>query len=128
MGESTRTLADGREISLVSFFFKNLAANFSAGIAQTILDEHAMAIAKRIWPDEPCELLPTNSSIPPDLSTQFLCMGEFVSYTPLPGSQECASSLIVIWFQAGLSLEFEKIALAHLPAIDWNKKAKEFSW
>ena len=128
MGEFKKTLADGREISLVSFFFKNLAASFAAGISQAILDEHAMTTAKRMWPDEPFELLKPSPSVPAVLSTQFLCMGNFVSYTPLPSSQECASSLVVIWYQVELSLECEQNALKVLSEIDWNGKAKPFSW
>ncbi len=128
IGESRKTLPDGRDISLVSFFIKNLAIEFSAGLAQEILDESAVAAAKRLWPEEPIQLLKPSSSTPHILSTQFVCMGEFISYTPLPGSQECASSLVIIWYQAGCGPQFEQQALADLSAIDWDGKAKAFSW
>ncbi len=128
MNQLKRTLADGREISLVSFFVRNLAVGLAAGIAQPILDEDAVATAKRVWPEEPCVLLKPNPSLPAAIATQFLCMGEFVSYAPLPDSQDSASSLVVIWFQTALTPEFEQKALQDLVSIDWNKKAKSFSW
>lgn len=123
MDQTKRTLNDGREISLVSFYMRNLAVDLQAGISAEILADHAIATAKRIWPGESCELLKQNGQF----LTQFVCMGEFVS-GPLPSSQEGASSLVLIWFQPMLSQEFEEKALAGLSQIDWDAKAKPFSW
>jgi hypothetical protein len=126
MNQSKRILSDGREISLVSFFVRNLAVDLQAGISQTILDRHALSIAHRIWPGRPCEFL-TNDLLDGLTSTQYSCMGEFLS-GPIPGSEESASSLVVIWFQPALSSQFEERAFASLSSVNWNAKAKAFSW
>ena len=129
MTGSKLCLTSGREISQVSSFARNLAVDLSAGLAADILEQYAMATAERIWPGEAYSLLKGSlHTHGPQLSTQFLCMGEFISHTPLPDSEEIASSLVVIWFQTVLTPECEQEALQELRSIDWNLEARGFSW
>ncbi len=129
MTESKIRLADGREIQQVSSFVRNLAVDLSTGIAEAILEQHALAAAKRIWPEEPCELLKVSlSECGTPLFPQYMCMGEFISSSPLPNSAEIASSLVVVWFQISLTPECEKRALQELRSVNWVGKARGFSW
>jgi hypothetical protein len=60
-------------------------------------------------------------SMPP-----LMIAASFISYTPV--NKADASALVIVWFQNVSTPFLDDQVRPHLERLDWNSKAKDFSW